>query len=43
VITIVGEIDNSLRFDRPIELKDGTSNYEHKWMQYNIKKVKWER
>jgi hypothetical protein len=43
IITTVGEIDYSLWFDRPTEPTVDTPNYDHKWMQYNIEKVKWER
>jgi hypothetical protein len=42
MITIMGEIYYSLRFDRPTESTVGTPNYDHKWMQYNIKTFKWE-
>jgi hypothetical protein len=43
MITTVGEIDYALRFDKPVEPTVGTPNYDHRWMQYNIDKVKWER
>jgi hypothetical protein len=43
MITTVGEIDDALRFDKPIEPTVGTPNYDHMWMQCSIDKVKWER
>jgi hypothetical protein len=43
MITIVDEIDYSLWFERPTEPTVGTPNYDHKWMQYSIKKFKLER
>jgi hypothetical protein len=42
MITTVGEIDYALRFDKPVEPTVGTPNYDHRWMQYSIDKVKWE-
>jgi hypothetical protein len=43
MITPSGEIDYSLWFEKPIESIVGTPNYYHKWMQYIIEIVKWER
>jgi hypothetical protein len=43
MITTVGEIDYALRFDKPVEPTVGTPNYDHRWMQYNIDKIKCER
>jgi hypothetical protein len=43
MITIVGEIDYSMWFDKPTKLIVGSTQYDHKVVQYNIDKVKWKR
>jgi hypothetical protein len=40
VMTIVSEIDYSLRFDKTTEPIVGSPQYDHKMLQYSIDKVK---
>jgi hypothetical protein len=41
MMTTVGEITYSLRFDKPIEPTVGSSLYDHKMMLHSIDNVKW--
>jgi hypothetical protein len=44
MMTILGEIDYSLRFQKPTEPTVGSHQYDHKMFHYSIdKKVKWKR
>jgi hypothetical protein len=43
MMTILGEIDYSLRFQKPTEPTVGSHQYDHKMFHYIIDKVKWKR
>jgi hypothetical protein len=43
MMTTMGEIVYSLRFQKPTEPIVGSHQYDHKMFQYRIDKVKWKR
>jgi hypothetical protein len=43
MMTTMGEIVYSLRFQKPTEPIVGSHQYDHKMFQYSIDKVKWKR
>jgi hypothetical protein len=43
MMTIMGEIDFSLQFEKCTEPIVDSPHYDHKMLYYSIDKVKWER
>jgi hypothetical protein len=43
MMTTVGELDFSLRFEKHVEPTVGSPLYDHKMLQYSINKAEWKR